>query len=232
MQLNTAVRHLFIMKQIILFLVFICNYPNIIAQTHLEVFTGYQHDINNRKYNFDMINSGVQISWKKNRTYEMLLQLQMGWGIKKNFSEAAYTSSPDFPVQSNAKKIISPAAISFSIGHRFVTTGKNFPGSISVLLYTGLAYQKIKVFYQYDKINYTILNPDRTQEDIGVSFTIGAEYMKQFKNGRGFFQVLTGPQPLLKKIPSNISFNFMAPLSFNAGYSFIIKKQKKHDKKK
>jgi hypothetical protein len=218
------------MKQIILFSLLICSYNILFGQTYLDIFTGYQKDINNKQYNFEMINSGIQVAWKKGRKYELLLQLQAGWGISKSFSEIAYTSNPDFPVNSNAKKILTPSSAAFSIGHRFITTGKNFPGSISILLYSGLAYQRIKVTYQYDKVNYTILNPDRTQADIGVSFTVGAEYMKQLVNGRVFFQALIGPQPIMKRIPSNISFSFMAPLSVNAGYSFIIKAQKKHAK--
>ena len=218
--------YLYIMKIKILVAALLCSFNICRAQTYFEIFTGYQKDLNNSGHNFNMINSGIQLRLKKNRTYEMMLMLQKDWGITSNSIEPAYTANPASPLQSTAEKRITPSFASFLLGNKFVFTGRNFPGSIGFLLYGGFAYQKLKVIYQYDKNNYTLLNPDRTQDGAGVFFLLGIEYIKEIKNGRLFFQVLTGPQPLMKNIPSNMSFNFMAPLSLNAGYSFIIKKYK------
>lgn len=214
------------MKQKISLAILLCSFNVCCAQTYLEIFTGYQTDINSGKTHFNLINSGFQITVKKNRRYEIMLQLQKSWGIPGNSTDVAYTANPGFPLQSTAEKTITPSVASFLLGNKFVVTGKNFPGNISFVVYGGFSYQKLKVKYQYDKNNYTILNPDRTQEGTGLFFLTGIEYMKDVKNGRFFFQVLAGPPPTMKGTSSNISFNFIAPLSFNAGYSFILKKAK------
>lgn len=211
-------------------LILICCCNNSFSQTYIEAFTGYQKDINNRKYNFNMINSGLQISWKKSRTYELFVQIQRGWALKNSSPETFYTASPSLPLTSNGIKTISPSTATFSLGHRFTVTGKNFNGSINILLQAGLAYQKIKVSYNNDKQNYTVLNPDNTQRKSGYFIATGIEYSKQLTKGRIFFQTLIGPQPWFGRLPKNISFNMMAPLSLNAGYSYMIKSKKRNGK--
>lgn len=205
-------------------LLFACLFTST-AQTHLEIFTGYQKDLNNRQYHFNMLNSGIQFSWQKSRTYELLLQLQKSWPIKNNLAETFYTSNPTLPVESKGNKVISPSTATVSLGHRFVVTGKHFNGSISILLYTGLAHQKIRVDYN-NKQDYIVLNPDKTLERTGFFIATGAEYLKQLKNGRFFFQLIAGPQPWFEKVRNHLSYYMMAPLSLNVGYSYIIKSTK------
>jgi len=177
-----------------------------------------------------MINSGLQISWKKSSSYELFIQIQKSWSLNNNIPETFYTANPSLPLTSNGIKTISPSTETVSLGHRFGVTGKKFNGSINILLQTGFAYQKMKVTYNNDKQNYTVLNPDNTQQKNGYFIAAGAEYVKQLTHGRIFFQALIGPQPLFSKLPKNISFNMMAPLSLNAGYSYIIKSKKRHGK--
>ena len=218
--------YLYGMKQMISLAILLCGFNVCSAQTYLEIFTGYQTDINSSKTHFNLINSGIQITIKKSRRYEIMLQFQKGWGIPGNSTGPAYTTNPGLPLQSPAEKTITPSVASFLLGNKFVVTGKNFPGAIAFVVYGGFSYQKIKVEYQYDKNNYTVLNPDRTKDGTGLFFSTGIEYMKEVKNGRFFFQVLAGPPPTMKGTTSNISFNFIAPLSLNAGYSFILKRAK------
>jgi hypothetical protein len=214
------------MKQMFLLAIAILICNTCFTQTYFDVFTGYQTDLNNRNYHFNMINSGVQLRLKKNWHYEMILQLQKSWGVATNSSTAAFTIDPALPLQSAAHRTITPSFASFSLGNKFVITRKHFPGSIGFLVYGGFCYQQLKVKYNSDKINYTVLNPDRTQEGGGIFFSVGMEYLKEIKNGRIFFQVLASPQPLMNHVGKDVSFNFMAPLSFNAGYSFMIQNKK------
>lgn len=192
------------------------------AQVYLEPFTGYQTDLNSN--DFKQINTGLQCSFKKSRGYEFVLQLQKSWPLNFVAADSSFTPNPALPVYASTKKTIRPAALSFAIGHRIKVAGKKTANIFSILIYTGITYQNIKVNYQYDKSNYTVLNPDKTQSRAGFFMSGGAEYMRQFKNGRIFFQLIAASPPVGKKIKYPSSFNFMAPLAFNAGYSIPFKK--------
>lgn len=122
-----------------------------------------------------------------------------------------------------------PSALSFTMGHRFTVIGKNAANVFLVIVYAGFTAQKIAVSYNYDKNNYTILNPDQTQKRISSVISGGVEYMRLLKNGRLFAQLIAASEPVGKKIKSPSTFDFMAPLSFNVGYSIPLKNNK-HEK--
>ena len=200
------------------------------AQFHIEPIAGYQLDMNNKEHKFSMINSAIQLCWKASQHYEFILQFQKSWPVTKTLSDSSFTLNPALPVYTNAIKKIDPSSWSLAIGHRFIVTSPKSNNILSILLYTGFANQKIAVAYQYDKNNYTILNPDQTQQRSGVFISGGIEYMRQLKTGRLFLQATIGTMPSGGKIPPYSSFDFITPLSFNVGYSVPVKKNK-HEKK-
>jgi hypothetical protein len=198
------------------------------AQVYIEPAIGYQTDLNNKK-GFKLLNTALQCSWKISKGYEFLLQLQKGWPFPLVFNDSSFTANPALPVYASAKKTIRPSDLSFAIGHRIKVAGKNTGTVLSAILYSGITSQKIMVDYRYDKNNYTILNPDQTQKRFSVFFSGGAEYMRIIKENRFFIQLIFATGPLQTKVFYPSSFRFMAPLSFNAGYSVKIKKSK-HEK--
>jgi hypothetical protein len=155
----------------------------------------------------------------------MSFQLQKSWPLPYVSNDSSFSTNPTLPVYASAKKILRPSATSFAVGHRLKVVGKKSVNIFSLIAYTGLTAQKINVNYTYDKNNYTILNPDKTQKRISVFLSAGAEYMHLLKNSRFFIQLIFSTPPIAKKINYPSSFNFLAPLSFNAGYSIQLKKK-------
>jgi hypothetical protein len=195
------------------------------GQLYIEPIAGFQHDMNN--HGFNQINTALQLSFKKNKQYELILLLQKGWGLPTKSTDAAFSLNPALPLMANAAKTIRPSAISFAIGHRIVVAGNKSPDRLAVLIYTGISFQHIKVDYLYDKINYTILNPDRTINRSGFYVAGGFEYMKMTKTGRVFVQLMVASPPTGKKSGYPASFHAMAPVSLYVGYSIPVKEKRK-----
>ena len=212
------------MKKSLTFLTVLCCVAmHSAAQVFVEPIAGYQVDLGNKTNRLNMIHSSVQICWKKSRHYELLLQAQRSWPITQTSTTASYTTNPALPVYAAAVKKINPGSWSLLVGNRFVL-GRPSPDNIfSIVLYGGLATQRIAVKYAYDKTNYIILNPDQTQQRFGLFMSGGAEYIRRLKTGRLIFQVLLGSMLTGKNTPDYSSFNFTVPLSFNAGYAIPIK---------
>ncbi|HEY5409069.1 MAG TPA: hypothetical protein VIJ92_18395 [Ginsengibacter sp.] len=198
------------------------------AQFYIEPFIGYQLDIKNHD-KFTQINTGMQAAFNKGKNYELLARLQKSWGVAYHSADSSFTANPSLPLYAKANKTIVPQTWYFSIDHRFKLNSSNNKNQFSFLLLTGLMAQKLTVNYQYDKDNYTILNPDVTQKRINLFVGTGIEYMRFIKDNRLFFQLTVSSPPAGNPIKYPSSFSFMAPLAFNAGYSILIKK-KKHEK--
>jgi hypothetical protein len=192
------------------------------AQLYIEPVAGYQMDMNHS--GFKQINSSLQLSFKKSNHYEFILLLQKSWPLAMVSSDSSFTANPSLPLYTAAKKTIQPGSFAVSAGHRFVVAGRGGRNKLSLLLNTGITMQKIKVSYGYDKINYTVLNPDKTQSRTNVFISAGAEYMRLLKNGRLFFQLNVCSPPAGRRLKYPSSFTFMAPLNFNLGYSIPVKK--------
>jgi hypothetical protein len=192
------------------------------AQIYVEPVIGYQLDMNNN--GFKLVSSAVQLALQKSRRYELIFLLQKSWPLAITSNDSAFTANSSLPVYTAAEKTILPGSFAVSIGHRFVLAGANGLNRFSLLVNTGLTAQKIKVRYRYDKSNYTILNPDQTQNRFSVFISGGVEYMRLLKSGRIFFQTVVSSPPAGKPIKYPSTFKFMAPLNFNIGYSILIKK--------
>jgi hypothetical protein len=199
------------------------------AQTYIEPIVGYQLDIANRA-KFSQINAGIQLSFKKGRSYELVARIERCSPIVYHGkADSAFTPNPSLPLYKSAGQTIHPGAWYFSVDHRFILNGYNAKQHFSILLHTGFTFQNIKVAYDYDKNNYTILNPEKTRKATSIFVGTGFEYTRLVKYNRVFFQITidTPPGQGASSYPS--SFSFMAPLAFNAGYSILIKK-KRHEK--
>lgn len=214
-------------KCLLLFILFIFQRGNCFSQIYIEPIGGYQSDIANHG-KFHQINSGIQFSFKKSSRYEMIARIQKSWGLPYHSVDSSFTANNTFPLYAPANKTIIPEAWYLSLDHRFILKSKGKNHQFSILLLTGISGQIFKVNYKYDKIDYTILNPDQTQKTGGLSIGTGFEYMQLFKNDRLFFR-LTLDAPVMGKITYPSSFKYMSLLAFNSGYSFLIKK-KKHEK--
>lgn len=197
------------------------------AQFYIEPIVGYQLDLNNQN-KFKQINTAVQFTFRKNRHYELIFLLQKTWPSKSLSGDAAFSLNPALPIYTNAQKTIRASYFSLAVGHRITIVGGKTNNIFSVILYAGLNVQRFAVTYKYDKNNYTILNPDQTQQLGGLYLSGGFEYMRKLKNGRFFTQLVIASPPA-RKIKYPASFDFVAPLSLNAGYSVLIKKSK-HEK--
>lgn len=212
------------MKKILTLLLFVTLCANCCKaqQIYAEPMIGYQLDLNNSG-KFKQFNTGLQCSFTKGKGYEFILQVQRSWPGSTVSADSSFTANPSFPLYAAAKKTILPSAFSFALGHRFAVAGRKTDNIFFLLFYTGLTSQHIAVSYDYDKNNYTVLNPDQTQHRTNLYIAGGAEYMHLFNKGRIFFQVTASSPPYGKSAyPS--SFHFMGPLAFNAGYSLSLKK--------
>lgn len=215
-------------KWIIVFLTAIFTGTQVVAQIYIEPILGYQVDINNHS-RFTQFNTGVQATFNKGKNYELVFRIQKSLGISYRSMDSSFTANPSLPLYSVANKTIIPGVCYFSIDHRFKLNRNKNKNQFSFLLLTGLTAQKITVTYQYDKENYTILNPDLTQKWTNLFVGAGIEYMRLIKENRLFIQLTISSPAAGSKIKYPSSFSFMAPLAFNAGYSILIKK-KKHEK--
>lgn len=204
------------------------TFHNSNAQTFLEPFTGYQRSLNNQP-SFAQVNAGIQVAFKTSDRYELLVQLQKNLPLTLEGSDSAFTPNSSLPLFASAQKSIKPSGFSIVLGHRFKVTDHKKAGVLSILLQTGFTTQTIKVNYDYDKSNYTVLNPDRTLSKDGIFIGAGVEYMRTIKTGRLFAQLTVATEPLSRSTDYPSSFNFIAPLALNVGYSFLIKT--KHEKK-
>ncbi|MEP7109721.1 MAG: hypothetical protein ABI760_17125 [Ferruginibacter sp.] len=218
------------MERIIALLIMLNLFPGSCkAQFYIAPVVGFQTDLNNRN-SFKQINSAVLFGIRKSRHYELMFLAQKAWPHLYNSRDSSFSPNPALPVYATAKKTIRPSSYSLAIGHRISLIGVKSRNIFSLVFYSGITFQKIAVTYQYNKNDYTILNPDKTQERTGFFLSGGMEYMRLLKNGRLFVQLNAATPPLAKEINYPSSFGLIAPLSLNAGYSIPIKKSR-HEKK-
>jgi hypothetical protein len=167
-----------------LILILIVSVPEIsLSQVYVEPFAGYQKDMNNQNGNF--LNTGLQVALKLRR-YELVLQVQKNWPNALQGVDSSFTLNAALPLYAPAEKEISISSFSVAIGNRFKVFGKNSGSCLFFKFYTGVMLQKALVVYAYDKNNYTILNPDQTEDAAGLFVSGGLEYMWQLKKSRLF----------------------------------------------
>jgi hypothetical protein len=203
----------------IAFIVFLPKHS--FSQIYIEPVAGYQKNLNNNRTYF--LNTGLRAAFRFKK-YELLVQVQNSWPQTLNYTVSSFTANPALPLNSPAEKKMRTSSYSFAIGNRFKVAGRKTKNSFFVSMYTGVMFQKTTVNYTYDKTNYILLNPDRTQSIAGPFFSAGFEYMRQIKSGRLFAELNFSTPPVGKQsYPS--SFGPAAPASLNIGYSIKISKR-------
>lgn len=191
------------------------------SQIYIEPFGGYQKDINNHKGN--LFNSGVQLALKR-RNYEFLIQIQKSWPLSSKYTDSSFTLNTGLPLYAPAQKKVHPSSFSFGVGNRVKLAGRQTKNSLFATTYIGIMYQKMDISYQYDKINYVVLNPDKTISKTGLYAAIGLAYMRQFTSSRVFAELnLSSPPAGSGNYPNTI--HFVAPLSLQIGYSIQLSKK-------
>ncbi|MEO5685462.1 MAG: hypothetical protein ABIQ88_22640 [Chitinophagaceae bacterium] len=193
------------------------------SQTFLEPFAGYQVGLNNQKNN--SVNSGLQLAFKRNSSIEFLLQLQKSWPLPSgsNAPDSSFTLNTSLPLYAPAEKKLRSSSLLLAAGCRFVLAGKQSNNKLLATTYLGIKYQKTAVSYQYDKTNYTILNPDQTLSRTGLFVSAGLAYMRQLKTSRLLVELnVASPSAGSNKYPS--SFKLTGQLSCNIGYSIQLSK--------
>lgn len=209
------------------FLVFISG-NLIFAQIYFEPLTGYQVDANN---GFNQLVAGGQLSMVTGDSHELLFVYRKSWSANQPGVDSSFTANPALPVYAPAPKNIRARSGTFAVGHRFFVTKANKRDAVSILFFTGITHQVIDVKYQYDKLNYSILNPDQTVGKTGLFLGLGAEYMRKLKVGRIFGQLFISTPPSLKSIPDPSRFQWVVPVNINVGYSIQLKAKKEKNAK-
>ena len=217
------------MNKVITLIISILFFYKCHAQFYIEPIVGFQQDLN-KGSKLKQINSAINVSWKIGHKLELILQGQRSWPIAYKSSDAAFTTNPALPVSAVANKKISPSVLSLLVGQRTKIWGRATKNSIFFNCYLGVSNQKIKVDYSsYDKTNYTILNPDKSVNETGLYLSGGIDYMRQLKFGRIFTQLMAGGF-VHNEVKYPNSFNFLAPFTFNVGYSIPIFKKITNEK--
>lgn len=210
---------------IYVFILCISTYPCLsVGQTVVEPYVGYSIDLNNRE-TLTQVQPGVQVALVHKPFYKLLVSLQAGFPANAHKgADNAYASNPALPLQSLTERKTSARSFGLSLGNRFRVAQWRKRNALSALVSFGLAEHQINVRYLDRNSGYTILNPHRNYERVGMFFGIGTQYDRQMGKGRLFTQ-LTVSSPLFVKW-DKYHYKTMAPLAINVGYGFDIKKRK------
>ena len=211
------------MKLLLTILLSLLFFTKLQAQFYLEPIVGFQVDLNNNG-KYKGINSGVNFDWRVNRRFELLFQMQRTNPFIKKSNDSAFTTNPALPVYSPEAKKISINQLTFSVGVRLKIAGWKNKNSVYVLLNLGGGDGHVNVKYNYDKTNYTILNPDQPHQYAGLYFSHGLEYLHQLNNGARWFAQMHISALTQSRYDYPNSFNSYIPLTFNVGYSIPIKR--------
>ncbi|CAN5721848.1 hypothetical protein BH11BAC3_BH11BAC3_38810 [soil metagenome] len=195
------------------------------AQFSMEPYTGYQHDLNNHNKGFNQYNTGLQLVWKLQRRYEFLFLLQGSLPFYRAGIDSVYTTNPSLPVALKTPNSYRPKCLYIAAGQRFKITNPNSSNALFVLINLGICYQSITVRHNYDKVNYVILNPDITVHRIGPYISTGLRFMHATGNGGIFAEAVISSPPAGGKEKDYFTYNFLAPLAFNVGYSISLSKK-------
>jgi hypothetical protein len=193
------------------------------AQFYFEPLIGYQIDqsYNGRDGKFNQFNSAISFIWQCDDKYGVGIQIQRTFPRQYHSIDSSFTANPAFPIYAPAYKTITVKFYSVSIAQHIYIFGWKNQSRINLIVNEGIMNVSMNVSYNYDKTNYTILNPDRTEIMNAAYFTPGVEYVRQLKYGKFFGQVSVTTVTNAKTGYPN-SFKYYKPISLNIGYSIPI----------
>lgn len=201
------------------------------AQVYLEPYTGYAIDVR-PKQNLHSFNTGIQITFSKKPNYGFSAGVINGFGIKRKGEDSSFTSNPSLPIYAKAPKTIQTGFTGIYINNRFRLIKIGEKHSVHLNFQMGLRLQKLVVTYSLNSSDYVVLNPGANAERLAVYAGSGFEYLYTLKKGRVFFQTNVITPSLRRKREQPDRLNLPVPLSFNAGYSFELKKKTVQPQKK
>jgi hypothetical protein len=210
------------MKRVLLFLLSLLLVQNAFAQFSLEPYFGYQKDINNSRYHFSQVNTGLQFSYALSKSSDLLLQIQASWPNTTNRTDSLFTTNPALPLYFTADNTIKPRSWYFGIGQRFNLKEWQHKHTLYGVYYTGINLQKITVHHPQAKDDYTILNPDQSSQKTGPYLSGGIGYKRSITGGQLLAQLTLSTEPLGKDGPAYATYNFLAPLALNVIYSIKL----------
>lgn len=210
------------MKKILL-AVLLAVSTHCVAQIYIEPLAGYAIDVRN-KPSFHLFNTGLSFSFPTQSFYEFSVGFSNSFGMTRKGSDSAFTTNLSLPAGIRAGKSLQPSGWSLFFNNRFQFYKYGNNNALNFIVLIGIAKQKIAVSYDYNKTDYTILNPETSIEELGLYTGYGFEYVKTFNRNRLIAQLNFSTPPIAGRQPEINSFKLMTPLSFNIGYSFQLSK--------
>jgi hypothetical protein len=216
------------MKKYILLFIIGCLFQNIInAQKYIEPIIGYQNNflnINDTKKNgiLNQAYIGLSFSNKKREQYEYAFNLSSGIPITKKIVDSSFTLNIGLPLFSPAYKYTSFFSLSASFVQKYKFIDFSEKDKLIFLFGLGFTYQSIMINYEYDKINYVILNPDKSIRKFGLHTSFGIQYLHYLKKGRIFIQSEIESPIFTKKTKYYTNLKAILPLRYSLGYSIEI----------
>jgi hypothetical protein len=205
------------------------------SQSCFESFLGYRANENGQtkddtRPTLRQIHFGANYITPKKNNYENGYRINIALPFANNFVfDSSYTLNTNLPLNAPAKKTVQVYSFSASFIRKYLLFRVRKKNELNFLVNAGIAYQKIKVSYEYDKKNYLILNPVKTINSFGILLGFGLRYARVIKGNKIFIESVTDI-PILtskNKYPSPLKIIF--PVGFNIGYSIALK-NKQHAK--
>jgi hypothetical protein len=199
------------------------------TQKQVEPFVGYRAYENGQtkddtRPTLHQLNFGIQLLKTKKDYRENGFRLNIALPFANNsVYDSSYTLNPNLPLTAVAKKTVGVYSFSISFYQKYLLLKLKKKNEISMFVHSGLAFQKLKVSYDYDKKNYVILNPVKTINSFGILLGFGLRYSRTIKTNKIFIESVTDI-PIItsrNKYPSPLKVIF--PVGLNIGYSIAIK---------
>lgn len=203
------------------------------SQKYVEPFVGYKinkgQNVNGAPaLTIKQLCVGVQVA-SINKRFENVFQFNIGLPITKKLLDSSFTLNPTLPLFKTATKSINIYSANVNFLQKFILVRFSKFDNLNFLLNTGLQYQLINVRYDNDRVNYVILNPDKTLNRFGVVLGVGINYTHYLPKGRIFVQTDAYLPAITARNKYPTQLKSMASVHFIAGYSipFKIKKNEK-----
>ncbi|MFT3749239.1 MAG: hypothetical protein QM768_13020 [Agriterribacter sp.] len=197
------------------------------SQNTVEPCVGYSIDLANKPA-FSQANIGLQYPVINHRVYQLLIRVQGGLPLNNQSGiDAAYTPDPALPLSVTAAHKAKWHSAALIIGNRFKLISWAGKNTISPFANAGIAYQKINVVYDnYNKEQYTVLNPHRDLKKFGLCIGGGIQYKRNLGAGAVFLHAEVLSSPVVDSL-NNYHYKLPVPLSINIGYVVEFKKSNK-----
>lgn len=192
------------------------------AQSTIALSTGVSVDMNN-KGPFYMI--PITLRWEPYKRSSFFLETTKAFGFNKLSKVDAYTANGQLPEHVTLTQAILPKSFSVGIGGAIVLYTNRRNNQITLNLSTGVCSEHFNVtFRDYDQLNYEVLNPDVSDDKIGLYASVAGVY-NFYQADRNLFIMLRLQSPS-STIDGRykLTYNRMSPLQLTFGYKLFYNK--------